>query len=80
MRLGDLGLVTRLVRVTDNEATGRLFRQCRTELGISIRRLAKRIGWSAAYLSYLELGRRNWTEGAADKIRAAMATMERSAE
>lgn len=50
------------VRVVDHEATGKLWRETRKGLGISLRALAKELDVSAAYLSDLERGRRNWTE------------------
>ncbi len=62
MTRGDLGLITRLERVVDHEATGKLMRKFRIEKGESLRSVAKRMGVSAPFLSDLELGRRHWTE------------------
>lgn len=41
---------------------GRIIRQRREKSGMSLRRLAKEMGYSAPFVSDLELGRRNWTE------------------
>lgn len=58
----DIGLVTRLVRVIDHKVTGALMREARIRSGISLREMARRLGYSAPFVSDLELGRRNWTE------------------
>ena len=57
-----LGLVTRLVRVPDNAATGQLMREARKRAGLSLREMARRLGQSASFVSDLELGRRGWDE------------------
>ena len=62
VRRSDIGLVTRLVRVPDNEATGRLMREARLRAGLTLREMARRMKYSAPYLSDLERGRRGWTE------------------
>ena len=41
---------------------GKLMRERRMKAGISLRELARRIKWSAAYVSSLELGQRMWTD------------------
>lgn len=58
----DLGLVTRLVREIDHEATGQLMRAGRKRSGISLREMGRRLKCSAQFVSDLELGRRKWTE------------------
>ena len=58
----DLGLVTRLVRVPDNAATGKLMCEARKRAGLTLRELARRLGQSASFISDLELGRRGWNE------------------
>lgn len=57
-------LVQRKVSVMeiDSKATGKLARDARIKQGISLRKMAGRMGFSSAFLSDLELGRRNWTE------------------
>ena len=62
VRRHDLGLVTRLVRVPDNAATGQLMREARKRAGLSLREMARRLGQSAPFVSDLELGRRGWDE------------------
>ena len=53
----DIGLVTRLVRLPDNAATGQLMREARKRAGLSVREMARRLGQSAPFVSDLELGR-----------------------
>lgn len=60
VRRYELGLVTRLVRVSDNTATGQLMREARKRAGLSLREMARRLGQSAPFVSDLELGRRKW--------------------
>lgn len=62
VRRHDLGLVTRLVRVPDNAATGQLMREARKRAGLTLREMARRLGQSAPFVSDLELGRRGWDE------------------
>lgn len=62
VRRHDIGLVTRLVRVPDNVATGQLMREARKRAGLSVREMARRLGQSAPFVSDLELGRRGWDE------------------
>jgi transcriptional regulator with XRE-family HTH domain len=44
---------------TINKQFGPTVRTIREAAGISLRELARRLGWSAAYVSDIELGRRN---------------------
>ena len=46
----------------DNVLTGEHARKERTRFGKSLREVARRLGLSAAYISDLELGRRNWCD------------------
>ncbi len=45
----------------------------RERAGMSVRRLAKEMGFSAPFVSDLELGRRNWTASNFDKAKAILA-------
>lgn len=69
LRPKDLGLVTKLVRVTDDQTTGQLMRRARLQTGMSLRGLAKKLGYSAPYVSDLELGRQNWNEERIEKFK-----------
>jgi predicted transcriptional regulator len=46
----------------DHRATGLQMRQLRKGYGASLRAVAEGMGCSTAFLSDLELGKRNWTE------------------
>jgi ribosome-binding protein aMBF1 (putative translation factor) len=48
--------------VLDDRAVGAEMRARREKTGISLRELARRIKWSATYVSDLELGHKVWTE------------------
>lgn len=48
----------------DHYATGQSLRLLRKGAGMSLREMARRMTLSAPFLSDLELGRRNWKEGA----------------
>lgn len=52
---------TRVSKI-DHVKAGVLIRQLRKVKNVSLRSLATKMGKSAAYISDLELGRRNWTE------------------
>ena len=58
--------------VIDDEITGQNARNNRIHNKISLRKLAKQLGISAAYLSDLELGRRHWTASLAEKVETAI--------
>jgi DNA-binding transcriptional regulator YiaG len=51
----------------NSHATGRQIRHLREQSGISLRELARRVGWSAAHQHDLEKGHRNWTQAKFDK-------------
>lgn len=46
--------------VMDDRALGKRMRQVRLDAGMSLRETAKNFGFSASYVSDLELGRRHW--------------------
>mgnify|MGYP006403728585 FL=1 len=46
--------------ILDDRVHGASIRRQREALGLSLREVARRCGWSAGYLSDLELGRRSW--------------------
>lgn len=58
--------------VIDHAATGAAFRQFRVSQKVSLRQLADLVGISAAYLSDLELGRRQWTVEKEDAFRRVL--------
>lgn len=64
----DVGLVHRMVREIDHEATGYLFRQARKKAKLSLREMSRRLKVSAPYVSDLELGRRNWTQEMSERF------------
>ena len=47
--------------VINDRIVGSQYRSRRELLGIPLREIARRCGWSASYLSDLELGRRRWS-------------------
>lgn len=55
-------LPLKVVPVIDHDKAGRLVREARRDAGISLRRLAKAMGFSAPFICDLERGRRNWTD------------------
>lgn len=48
--------------------TGKMIRRFREVSGISLRELARRVGWSAAHQCDLEKGRRNWNQEDFDRV------------
>ena len=52
----------KMVKQPDHVATGENARKFRKEQGLSLKRVADRMGITSAYLSDLERGRRNWNE------------------
>ena len=54
-------LPTTTVEKIDHLEAGKRIRAMREQAGMSVRRLAKEMGFSAPFVSDLELGRRNWT-------------------
>ena len=59
-------------RVPDDRILGAKMRARREATGLSLRDLAKRCGWSAAYVSDLELGRRGWGKKQRTRYEAAL--------
>lgn len=60
---------TKVVRVIDHQKAADSIREARKRSGMTQRELARRLGFSACYVSDLEKGRRNWTE---DNFRKAL--------
>jgi hypothetical protein len=56
----------------DNVGTGTRARRLRTDRRLSLREVARRLGWSAAYVSDLERGRRGWKPETAEKYATAI--------
>ena len=54
-------MVYHTVEQIDHAATGAAMRQLRKAHNISLREIARRMDFSAPFISDLELGRRNWT-------------------
>jgi transcriptional regulator with XRE-family HTH domain len=67
-------LITRIkkVKVIDHQATGLGFRLHRKLREISLRQIAFRMGITAAYLSDLERGYRNWNQNLANRYNKAL--------
>lgn len=65
-------LKTKQVEQIDHVATGKQFRDARIKSGKSLRAVAHKCGFSAAYLSDLEHGRRNWTAGRIKQLTRAL--------
>lgn len=59
----------------DHQATGKGARQYREERGLSIRKVAQRMGLSASFVSDLELGRRHWTDALTKRFKKACDTV-----
>lgn len=56
----------------ENRRNGEFARECREKTGLSLRKLAKRMGVSAPFLSDLERGNRTWSDEQCRKWEAAM--------
>jgi len=54
-------------RVLDEKAVGALMREVRELKKVSLREVARRLRWSAPYVSDLERGRRLWTTAKQNK-------------
>jgi predicted transcriptional regulator len=54
-------------QILDDRAIGQEMRRLREAAKVSLRGIAAKLGFSAAYVSDLELGNRHWTD---DKIQA----------
>ena len=62
----------------DNFETGFRARQLRYEHHLSLREVARRLGWSAAYVSDLERGRRGWKPETAKKYERVIRANKRA--
>lgn len=60
-------LKTKLISSIDHVRTGESMRKARIASGLSLREVARRMGFSAPFVSDLEKGRRCWTEEKARK-------------
>lgn len=56
----------------DHQAAGLCVQDARQRAGLTLREVARRLGWSVGYLSDLEHGRRNWNEERLNKTLEAM--------
>ncbi len=56
----------------DHKKTGELARADRERAGLSLRMVAKRMGFTPPYISDLELGRRNWSTELVEAFNAAI--------
>ncbi len=72
VRPSDVFMVTKLMHVPDNAATGKLARDARTAAGLSLREVARRMQLSAMFISDLERGRRCWTDRHIARYRSAI--------
>ncbi len=72
VRPSDVFIVTKLMHVPDNAATGQLARDARTAAGLSLREVARRMRLSAMFISDLERGRRCWTDRHIARFRSAI--------
>ncbi len=66
-------MITKTVTAIDHVATGESARRRRKQSKASLRSVATKMGVSAAYLSDLELGRRNWTDAVEARFNASIA-------
>lgn len=66
----------RFLFVINHKATGKDFRACRVKANVSLRGFASAIGYSAAYVSDLELGKRAWTKHLLDCFNAKLAELQ----
>ena len=58
--------------IADDRAIGQEMRQLREAKQISLREIARRMHYSAAYLSDLELGSRHWNTKVTNQFKAAL--------
>lgn len=64
---------TKTITVPDHEKTGAMMRQRRERAKLSLREVARRLGYSAPYVSQLERGLRTWSD---DKLSAYLAALQ----
>lgn len=77
---GSGAMVMRMLPIIDNVATGEEIRKRREAAKVSLRKVAESMGWSAAYQSDLELGRRGWTETKCLEVECVIARFSRQNE
>lgn len=65
-------LRTKTIDVIDSVATGEEARALRESAGKTLREVGGKFKCSAAYLSDLELGRRNWTQETVERFESAV--------
>ena len=70
--MANMNLCFKSVKIVDNTTTGSLARKQRKQASKSLRAVAKSMGVSVAFLSDLELGRRNWTEDNLSRFTGAL--------
>jgi len=58
--------------ILDDRAFGDLMREARKARGLSVREIARRVKWSPAYVSDLELGKRMWTHAKHKRYEAGL--------
>lgn len=63
---------TKTVKAIDHLATAEKARSIRRSAGISLREMARRMGFTAGYVSDLELGRRHWNETRVNEFNKAL--------
>jgi DNA-binding transcriptional regulator YiaG len=68
----NLRLLTKVVTLTDHEATGDKAREIRKKHGITLDVLCQRMQVSLSFCSLLERGNRSWTEPMVDRFNKAV--------
>lgn len=71
-QLNTLVLQHRMISAVDDCATGEMARAARIAAGLSLREMARRLNYSAPYVSDLEHGRRRWSGAKVDKWSAVL--------
>ncbi len=64
--------IRKKIRVIDNVATGRAYRMARRSKGLSIEETARRMSVTGAFISYLERGKRAWTDDLCERFQKAL--------
>ncbi len=67
-------LIFKTTQVIDHIATGAKARESREKLNLSLRSVARKMGYSAAFISDLERGRRNWDKPLTQNFSKALKT------
>lgn len=66
------------VEKIDSLACGKIVRDARIKSGMSLRQLAVAIGFSAPFVSDLELGRRSWKQDTFDRALATISKVKKA--